>query len=268
MEKISSVLQIQKLVSQIREKQNGFLTNFYLDKEKHQIWIENGDLFFEEWSNSVFLIKKSDDFWNVFYNSTNLIDLSTDLKGFSARYRENKLLFDIVGREKQCTELVSVFGQNGYCEATSLVRMTRLVTPMMYLPDNRVEKAAMTDIPEIYAALHLYFDAQTEQIPYRQELEKYAERGRILLCREQNNLAGFVIFELNASTSYLRYWFTHPDYRDRKIGSALLRRFFEEGKNTKRQLFWVIRSNENAIRRYRHYGFSEEDMFDIIMENQ
>ena len=70
---------------------------------------------------------------------------------------------------------------------------------------------------------------------------------------------------MNATTHYLRYWFTHPDFRDKKVGSRLLRRFFEEGRDTKRQLFWVIRSNENAIKRYRHYGFAEENMFDFVM---
>ena len=77
---------------------------------------------------------------------------------------------------------------------------------------------------------------------------------------------GHLIFELSASTLYLRYWFTHPDYRDKKVGSRLLRRFFEEGKDTKRQLFWVIRTNENAIKRYKHYGFTEENMYDFVMQ--
>ena len=41
---------------------------------------------------------------------------------------------------------------------------------------------------------------------------------------------------------------------------------YEEGKDTKRQIFWVIRTNENAIKRYKHYGFNEENMFDYVMQ--
>ena len=81
-------------------------------------------------------------------------------------------------------------------------------------------------------------------------------------------MVGFLIYELKATTLYLRYWFTHPDYRDRKVGSRLLCRFFEEGKDTKRQLLWVIRTNDNAIKRYRHYSFVEENMYDYIMQYQ
>ena len=70
---------------------------------------------------------------------------------------------------------------------------------------------------------------------------------------------------MNNTTNYLRYWFTHPNYRDKKIGSKLLRHFFKIGEDTKRQIFWVIQSNENAIKRYRHYGFKEENMFDYVL---
>ncbi|MBA4320402.1 MAG: N-acetyltransferase, partial [Flavobacterium sp.] len=41
-----------------------------------------------------------------------------------------------------------------------------------------------------------------------------------------------------------------------------------KGRNTKRQLFWVIKSNENAIKRYLHYGFKEEKMYNFVMINK
>jgi GNAT superfamily N-acetyltransferase len=86
------------------------------------------------------------------------------------------------------------------------------------------------------------------------------------VCEEDGNLAGFLIFELSSATLYLRYWFTHPDFRGRKVGSRLMRRFFEEGKETRRQILWVMRTNEDAMEKYRHYGFVEEDMFDHVMQ--
>ena len=114
--------------------------------------------------------------------------------------------------------------------------------------------------------MYAFFDEQTEQIPYYEELLNYVSQGHVLVCEEDGMMAGFLIYELNTTTLYLRYWFTHPDFRDKKVGSRLLRRFFDEGKDTKRQLFWVIRTNENAIMRYRHYGFTEENMYDYVMK--
>ena len=48
----------------------------------------------------------------------------------------------------------------------------------------------------------------------------------------------------------------------------LFNEFLSRGKNTQRQLFWVIKTNQNAIKRYRHYGFEEEKMSNFILTNK
>ena len=77
-----------------------------------------------------------------------------------------------------------------------------------------------------------------------------------------------MIYEKNPSTLYLRYWFVHPDYQDKKVGSDLMNVFLKRGKDTKRQLLWVRQDNENALARYHHYGFKKDDMCDYILTNK
>lgn len=268
MEKVLSITQLQQKVAEIRSLRRGFITNFFLDPVKHGVWIEKGDCFIERMESTLFIVKRSPSFRNVFFCSTTLDDFSHDLSMFIAENSAMTMMFDIVGRDIQCQPMVELFRKKGCKEATSLVRMTRLTTPMEYVADDTIRKATENDIKEVSLLLHTYFDEQTEQIPYDEELEDYAWQGHVLICEENGHTAGFLIYEMNASTLYLRYWFTHPDFRNKKVGSRLLRKFFEEGKSTKRQLFWVIRSNENAIVRYRHYGFSEENMYDFVMQYQ
>lgn len=263
---IKSIERLQQMSAEIRSLRRGFITNFFLDPVKHGLWIAKGDCHVERRDNTLFIIKKSPKFWNVFYCSTTFDEFSHDLSGFTADHAAVTMMFDIVGRDIQCQPMVDLFRSKGGKEATSLVRMTRITTPMEYTADSSIRRATENDIQEVSQLLHSYFDEQTEQIPYDEELMDYTRQGHVLVCEEEGKMAGFLIYELNATTLYLRYWFTHPDYRDRKVGSRLLRRFFEEGKNTKRQLFWVIRTNENAIVRYRHYGFAEENMFDYVMQ--
>ena len=265
MQKIQSIEQLRLLPSEVRAKRKGFLTNFYLDEAKHGLWIEKGVCEYEWVSDTLFIVKKSETFWNVFYCTTFLEAFSTDLENFKSRYPETIMMFDIVGRDVQCTPMVKLFKEQGFTEATSLVRMTRMTGPMEYVPDNSIRRANPNEVLSIHGLLHQFFDEKNEQIPFAEELERYANEGRLLVCEENDILAGFLIYEINATTLYLRYWFTHPDFRDKKVGSRLLRRFFEEGKDTKRQLFWVIRSNENAIKRYKHYGFVEENIYDFVM---
>ena len=266
MDQVKSIEQLQQQSSEIRALHRGFLTNFFLDPVKHRLWIEKGDCMDECVGSTLFIIKQSPFFWNVFYCSTSLDEFRNDLSVFLAEHPSTTMMFDIVGRDIQCQPMVELLQNKGCMEAASLVRMTRMAEPFDYKPDATVRKATVIDIPQVSRMLHEYFDAQTEQIPYDEELLNYALQGRVLVCEEKGRIAGFLIYELNATTLYLRYWFTHPDFRDRKVGSRLLRRFFEEGRDTKRQLFWVFRTNENAIKRYRHYGFAEENMYDFVMQ--
>lgn len=266
MDWVESIEQLQRLSAEIRGLRRGYITNFFLDPVKHGIWIEKGDCYVERMDNTLFIVKKSLKFWNVFYCSTTLDDFSYDLSCFLAEHTGKTLMFDIVGRDVQCQPVVEVFRSKGCHEATSLVRMTRMAEPFDFYPDASIRKATDADIAEVSKLLNEYFNPQNEQIPYDEELYDYARQGHVLLCEEQGNIAGFLIYELNASTLYLRYWFTHPEYRNKKVGSRLLRCFFEEGRETKRQLFWVIRTNENAIVRYKHYGFKEENMYDFVMQ--
>lgn len=262
---IKSIEELRQLPAEIRAKRRGFITNFFLDPVKHGVWIAKGDCLAEYLGNTLFIIKSSPTFWNVFYCSTTLDEFSNDLSAFITSHSSIIMMFDIVGRDVQCLPLVELFSNKGFKEATSLVRMTRMTEPLDYRADSTVRKASIDDITLVSKYLHSFFDEKTEQIPYDEELYGYAQQEHIIVCEEHGQILGFLIYELNASTIYLRYWFTHPDYRNRKVGSRLLRCFFEEGKNTKRQLFWVIRTNDNAIKRYKHYGFSEDNMFDFVM---
>lgn len=266
MQAVVSFEDLQQQVGGIRSLQLGFVTNYYPDADKHSLWIQKRDCYAERVGKTLFVIKKSPTFWNVFYCSTTKEELGDDLSLFLLKYNDRTMVFDIVGKKEQCLPLVGLFQEKGLTNSTSLVRMIRITAPVDYTSDSAIKQATVADIPKISRLLHVYFDEQTKQIPYDEELMEYRSHGHVLVCEENGLIVGFLIFEKNASTLYLRYWFTHPKFRNRKVGSKLLRRFFEEGRETRRQLFWVMRNNENAIVRYRHYGFVEENMYDYVMQ--
>lgn len=143
-----------------------------------------------------------------------------------------------------------------------LLRILKILTIHIYtLPhlmmQRRFENCFSNTLMHVASRFHI-----------KRKLNEYAKNNRILVYKEDVEIIGFVVFESNRSTHYLRYWFVHPEHRDKKIGSILLNTFFNEGQNTRRQLFWVITDNENAIKRYRHYGYTEENLYDIVMSNK
>lgn len=269
---IISISQIQEAIASIRNLRSGFVTNFYLNEEKHNAWIRTGTFRMQQMGNSIFFLfdhvegKDIENYFsNLFYISTSYEQVSADIQSLSEVYSYDQYVIDVVGRDIQCLTAVDALSRVGAKQVASLVRMTRINNSLAYEVDKSVEYATVEDIPWIDSALHRYFNPKLEQLPLLEELQIYVNRHWILKCVENGQIVGFLILEKNTSTLYLRYWFTVPECREKRVGARLLRRFFEEGKDTKRQILWVMQDNENAIKRYEHYGFKNENMYDYII---
>jgi ribosomal protein S18 acetylase RimI-like enzyme len=178
---------------------------------------------------------------------------------------------DIIGKGSDNNAVKEVLIRTGFYLYTSLVRMSKM-NSVDFPGESGFNNISYADKPKVHDVnrlLQTYFDPYAEQLPLIEEIYALADKNEIIIYSDDNQtIQGFLIFELIGLTSYLRYWFVHPEHREKRIGSALLRRFFAEGKEAKRQLFWVIESNENAIKRYEHFGFMKESLFDCIMINK
>lgn len=268
MDKITSIAEIVAKVASVRDMGRGFVTNFFLNEPKHTLWIGKGVLFAEWVGDTYFIIKQNAGFWNVFYTSTSIDALTASLQAFSQNHHDCTLMLDIVGRKDSCEQVASCLASIGFGDYCRLVRMWTKTPEQSELATNNVSFAAKDDAATVHALLHQFFDEQTEQLPYLEELEDLAATNQVLILKQDGKLAGFVVFELSKVSLYLRYWFVHPDFRNQGVGSLLFNRYFYEGRNTKRAQHWVICTNDNAIKRYRHYGYTEENMFDYVLTNK
>ena len=265
MKRVESVQELRDLLASVWDLGQGVVTNFYLDTVKHGIWTRRKILYYAMFDGVLFLFKEEERFYNLFYCSPSLESLRKALGHLQFEPKKD-VVVDVVGTKKQCGQACETFFKSRFEPYCSLVRMSR-PTPQGNVQElsDSVRQASIGDAGKIHALLSRYFDPCSEQIPFEEEISSFVEKGRALVCKNDDEIVGFLLYELNKSTLYLRYWFVRPDYRDKKVGSALMNRFFYEGRGTRRQLFWVIQSNENAIKRYRHYGFKEEDLYDNVL---
>ena len=273
MDKVESIEQLKELILYVRNLRQGFVTNFYLDEEKHAAWIRTGEFQYDKWEDTVFLLfdHYSPDnekyFTNMFYISTSEDAMLARLKEYPEKFIYDLYVLDIVGRDSMCLPLVEKLkAMRGHNDAT-LVRMTRILDSKFSNQRLAIscQYAEKKDVGMIDELLHTHFDEQLEQLPLVEELEKMIDRKHILLSKREGKVAGMLLFDLNASTLYLRYWLVLPEYRNKGVGSELLRQFLWEGRDTKRQILWVNQANENAVVRYEHYGFKKENMYDYII---
>lgn len=273
MDKVESIEQLKELIAYVRNLRQGFVTNFYLDEEKHAAWIRTGEFHYDKSDDTVFLLfdhyapDNAKYFTNMFYISTSEDTMLERLKEYPEKYIYDLYVLDIVGRDTMCLPLVEKLkAMRGYNDAT-LVRMTRMQQSeeLIMNSEESIVYAKREDVGMIDEMLHTHFDEQMEQLPLVEELEKMVERKHVLLSMREGKVAGMLLFDLNVTTLYLRYWLVLPEYRNKGVGSELLRQFLREGRETKRQILWVNEANENAIVRYEHYGFKKENMYDYII---
>ena len=243
----------------------GYITNFFVNTLKHQLWIDNNELEFIKKDNTIFIIRRTALFDTLFLISTNIDDLKSSLSQIIDVLSDKQIVLDLVGNDSVAVQL-AVFKEAGFNIYTSLHRMSRsgLLDTNYELPQT-VSSSKDGDAEEIYTILQQNFDPLSEQLPTIQELKYWHSNNNIIVRKDNDKIAGFIIYELTGVTLYLRYWFVGLDYRDMKIGSDLFKHFLYNGRGSKRQFFWVIDDNENAIKRYKHYGFVSEKMYDYVL---
>jgi len=260
---------IQKAINNVRELKKGFLTNFYPNVEKISLWLNRGLLSMEVYRDSVYFLKQNDEFYNLYFCTTDIHSLDELLKHLQSIKRGRLFISDLIGNETHIQSIVQTFKGNDFFLYTSLKRMSRLAaTQEKEERIGNIKLAKPNQVIEVKNLLYRYFDPFAEQLPLIEEIGQWISVGHLITYEENSEIIGFVIYDLIGITSYLRYWFVHPEHRNKKIGSSLLRNFFVNSNNTKRQLFWVIQSNNNAIKRYISYGFAPENMVDYVMINE
>jgi hypothetical protein len=125
MKKVTSIEQLQQCIASVRNYRKGFITNFFPDPFRHSLWIEKGELSFGETGESLFLLRENSFFYSLFYVSTTLEALKSDLALFLVKHQGETLVADVVGNQDNVTAR-QVFLDLGFQQYASLTRMSRI----------------------------------------------------------------------------------------------------------------------------------------------
>ena len=264
MYKLESYEQYHSFNIEIRALKQGYVTNFYWDGNKHPYWILEGSFEYLKSNKCILMIHHEESFANLFYIATDYEVVKQKVKTLKI---DKDVVVNLVCRGEGHTEK-NTFKAVGFELYQSLYRMTHvgvLATSEWKAFEEGVEFGCKKDVTLVEAAFKMQFDPLSEQLPSTKEIEDYIERKQLLVVKDGDKLCGFLIFEITGVSWYLRYWYTSLDYRNQGVGSRLLKASLAYGIETKRQMFWVIANNENAIKRYQHYGFRRELINDYVM---
>lgn len=259
--------EVAKLVALCRNE-GLVMTNFFPDEVRMSAWCRDGAFFEERCGDTQFFIRRQVGFSNLYFMSMSFDSLAGDLKSFLSNNGTERWIADLIGPDAVRQPVESVFASHGFGPRTTLQRMGRKTPAEDFSHQPGVERANPDDAVTIKSILDRYFVAEEEQLPSVEEILRWIDTGTLYLIRGEssNHILGLTIFDLTPATLYLRYWFVHPVSRGRGVGGRLMKTVFAAGRSTKRQYFWVKADNENAIKRYRHYGFEFETIKDIVFE--
>lgn len=264
MELVQSYQQLNSFISEIRSLHKGFISNLFLNSEKHSLWIEKKELSYQATAEGYFILRNNSMVNYLFYITTDEFQLRKGLQEIASQIK-NSVMVDILGNS-QMGSIKKAFFDNHFILYEELNRMSRIGLPSSTRPGSGVTFAESKDATAILHLLYSNFNPLSEQIPEIEEIKQYIQNKWILVYKQEHTIAGFIIFELTGLTLYLRYWFVLPQFREMNMGSKLFNSFMYEGRNTKRQMLWVTTHNTNAIKRYVHYGFKSEKLFDYVLK--
>ena len=268
---VSEIEQVVMFIEKVKRQSRHYASNLYLDIPKLELWIELRLLDFIEIGKSIFLLKKNSGFYHLYFIAIDTESLDLDLESLKISMGNETCVLDLIGTEDGLGELIDLFKRKGFYVYSMLARMSKTTSDTVEAPSQStdIHFANRDDMAVVSSYFDKYFDPFCEQIPLSEELNNWMDKGEVIIYKRENEaVGGFLISERIGQTAYLRYWFVHPEFRERKVGSILIHEFFRNSKSSKRQIFWVIKSNDNAIKRYEHYGFRTELLSDYIFINR
>jgi hypothetical protein len=267
---LATVGQVFDAIQTVKSNAPEFCTNFFPLQPKLQGWIDHGELFGEVRDGAAFFLRKDRDFRHLYFCAANRESLAREIAGLMELKRE-PIVVDLIGNEAVLNDLSNLMKSEGFKPYRTLYRMARIRqsdSQPSVADGTPVDYAVSTDAPVIWALLSRAFDRYAEQLPTLYEIEAAIDHHQILATKHNGTLAGLLFFETQGLTSTVRYWLVDEPFRAFRFGSALMQRYFAAQTTVRRFLLWVLADNENAIQKYRHYGYAADGLVDRVLANK
>ena len=248
-----------------------YCTNFFPIEWKVQSWIEHGELAgVDVRDGAALFLRKDRDFWHLYFCAASPGTLQRELVSLAGLGTE-RIVVDLVGSETALTEQLAILEHAGFRRYSRLQRMARSHSaelPAAIYGDASAEYAGPGDRLAIADLLDSSFDRYADQLPAMHEIDAAIENRQMLAIKCAETLAAVLFFETQGLTSTIRYWAVAERFRARRFGAALMRCYLQAHSAARRFVLWVVATNENAVQKYRHYGYAADGLIDHVLANQ
>lgn len=267
MSPVRSAGEVLDAIQKIKAGATAFCTNFFPVQSKLESWVAHNELTTEPRDGVTFFLRKDRDFAHLYFCAASPAAFGREVRQLSAQ-SPHQLATDIVGPEASLAELLSLAQQGGFRRYSRLIRLARVasaVTSPSVPQAAGIDVAAEGDAPEILRLIEGSFDRFADQLPTLHEIEAAIAARQILIIKLEGEIAALLFFETQGLTSTIRYWLVAAQFHSRGFGSTLMRHYFLSQPAVRRFILWVTATNENAIRKYQHYGYAPDGLVDHVL---
>ena len=267
MSPVHTVSHVLDAIQQAKAGATAFCTNFFPTQPKLQAWIDHRELFSQIRDRAAFFFRKERDFFHFYFAAASPEVLRSNLDAIS---RTERLVADLIGNEASLNDLLAQLKSAGFRQYRCLSRLSRTAQPTQSQPTangSQVVYAEPADCDAIISLLEKSFDRYADQIPFPYEIDAAIQARQIFAIRCDSALAALLFFETQGFTSTVRYWVVANQFQSVGFGSALIRHYFAAQSAVRRFILWVTVDNENAVKKYRHYGYNPDGLVDNVLVN-
>lgn len=247
---------------------SNFRTNFFPVPAKLQNWIERDELSGEVRESTAFFFRKDRDFFRFYFCAGSLEKLAAEISTLSI-LKTGRVATDLIGNETTVNEMCAPLEAVGFLRYARLQRMARPAQTAGSTDSNLpIVFAEKADVPTVLELIENNFDRFGEQLPALYEIEAAIASRQIFVVKRDEKIAGLLFFETQGFNSIVRFWAVAEKFRALKIGSALMQHYFKTQNAVRRFTLWVNANNDNAIQKYKHYGYAPDGLIDCVLTNK
>jgi len=268
----TSPAELQHAIAAVPRRDANYTSNLFAGPVQLGAWMDAGELYLSRSRDALLVLRREQDLCRVNHVASDPGALRGALQALAPPWPGLPLVSDIVSRATDPEDVPDAYRACGFRDHARLDRMQQRRT---FVPADAeapgvdeapgIEVATQADVGAVRAFMRRWLDPLSEQVQTQEELSASAAAGRMLVARDDDQLAGFLIFEQTGLSSAVRYWHVDPAQRGRGVGSRLMRDFLRRCADSRRIVLWVLGDNADAIAKYRHYGFEADGMVDRIL---
>jgi ribosomal protein S18 acetylase RimI-like enzyme len=265
---VGSAAGVYDAIDRVKASAPAYCTNFFPIQKRLEAWVGHEELFADAREGAVFFFRKDRDLWHVYFGAK---DVGTLLRtaGMVGELRELPVVADVVGSEPAVAGMIGALEPAGFRRYGRLQRMARAAQPLTGVKvEAGIHYGEPTDCGAVTDLLESSFDRFADQLPTAWEIAAALANRQILVVKSAGTLAALLHFETQGLSSTLRYWAVAAPFRSQRLGSGLMRQYFESQSAVRRFMLWVASGNRNAVEKYEHYGYQADGLIDHVLANE